>query len=202
MRKILPLAALFAVAAPAVRAEIYEIDPVHSSVGFRIRHLVGKVPGRFTKFAGTISYEPGKPETWRAEARIDANSINTDNEKRDGHLKTPDFFDTAKCPEIVFKSTKVVAVKNGAAKLHGQLTMHCVTKPVILDLEIGGAAMDPWGNARAGFSAAGTLNRKDFGIVWNKILDSGGLMLGEDVAISLDIEAGAKPAKKAADAKK
>lgn len=202
MRKILPLAALFAVAAPAVRAEIYEIDPVHSSVGFRIRHLVGKVPGRFTKFAGTISYEPGKPETWRAEARIDANSINTDNEKRDDHLKTPDFFDTAKCPEIVFKSTKVVAVKNGAAKLHGQLTMHCVTKPVVLDLEIGGAAMDPWGNARAGFSAAGMLNRKDFGIVWNKILDSGGLMLGEDVAISLDIEAGAKPAKKAADAKK
>ncbi len=202
MRKTLTLAVLLAVAAPAVRAEIYEIDSVHSSVGFRIRHLVGKVPGRFTKFAGTISYEPGKPETWQAEARIDANSINTDNEKRDGHLRTADFFDTAKCPEIVFKSTKVVAVKDGAAKLHGQLTMHCVTKPVILDLEIGGAATDPWGNPRAGFSATGTLNRKDFGIVWNKILDSGGLMLGEDVAISLDIEAGAKPAKKAADAKK
>ena len=193
MCKILTLAAVFAICACAVRAEIYEIDSVHSSVGFRVKHLVGKVPGRFTKFVGTISYEPGKPETWQAEAKIDANSVNTDNEKRDGHLKAPDFFDTAKCPEIVFKSTKVVAVKDGAAKLHGDLTMHCVTKPVVLDLEIGGAAKDPWGNARAGFSATGTLNRKDFGIIWNKTLDSGGLMLGEEISISLDIEAGVKP---------
>ncbi len=194
MRHILTLAVLLTVAVPGVRSEIYEIDSAHSSVGFRVKHLVGKVSGRFTKFAGTVSYEPGKPETWQAEAKIDANSINTDNEKRDGHLKTPDFFDTAKCPDITFKSTKVV-VKDNAAKLHGDLTMHCVTKPIVLDLEIGGAAKDPWGNARAGFSATGTLNRKDFGIVWNKSLDSGGLMLGEEIGISLDIEAGVKPKK-------
>src|SRR5437879_10731305 len=100
MRKILALAAVLVVAAPALRAEVYEIDPGHSSLGFRVKHLIGKVPGRFTKFAGTVAYEPGKPETWKAEAKIDAASINTDNEKRDGHLKSPDFFDVAKCPDI------------------------------------------------------------------------------------------------------
>jgi polyisoprenoid-binding protein YceI len=193
MRKILALAAVLVVAAPALRAEVYEIDPAHSSLGFRVKHLIGKVPGRFTKFAGTVSYEPGKPEGWKTEAKIDAASINTDNEKRDGHLKSPDFFDVAKCPEITFKSTKITDVKGETAKLLGDLTMHCVTKPVVLALEIGGTTKDPWGNARASWSATGTINRKDFGIVWNKALDSGGLMLGEDVAITLDIEAGVKP---------
>src|ERR1700712_5541981 len=91
--KLLALIAVLSLLAPAVRAEVYEIDPAHSSLGFRIKHLVGKVPGRFTKFGGTVSFEPGKPETWKADAKIDAASINTDNEKRDGHLKSPDFFD-------------------------------------------------------------------------------------------------------------
>jgi polyisoprenoid-binding protein YceI len=192
MRKLIAVAALLSLSS-ALRAEVYVIDAGHSSVGFRIKHLVAKVTGRFTKFEGTVSFEPGKPETWKAEAKIAADSINTDNEKRDAHLRAPDFFDTAKCPDISFKSTKVTDVKGDAAKLHGDLTMHCVTKPVVLDLEIGGTTKDPWGNAKAGFTATGTVNRKDFGIVWNKTLDSGGLMLGEDVAISLDIEAGAKP---------
>lgn len=192
MRKLLLVAAVLA-AASALRAEDYTIDPAHSSVGFRIKHLVGKVPGRFTKFEGTVSFEPGKPQTWKTEAKIDASSINTDNEKRDGHLKSPDFFDTAKCPDITFKSTKVTDVKGESAKLHGDLTMHCVTKPVVLDLEVGGTTKDPWGNAKAGFTATGKIARKDFGIVWNKTLDAGGVMLGEDVSISLDIEAAAKP---------
>jgi polyisoprenoid-binding protein YceI len=192
MRTLLALVIAVAVV-PALRAEVYDIDPAHSSLGFRIKHLVGKVPGRFTKFGGTVSYEPGKPETWKADAKIDASSINTDNEKRDGHLKSPDFFDVAKCPDITFKSTKVTDVKGDSAKLQGDLTMHCVTKPVVLDLEIGGTTKDPWGNARAGFTATGKINRKDFDIVWNKTLDSGGYMLGEDVTISLDIEAGVKP---------
>ncbi len=192
MRMILALAVVLS-AAPALRAEVYIIDSGHSSVGFRVKHLVGKVPGRFTKFEGTVTYEPGKPDTWKTEAKIAADSVNTDNEKRDGHLKTPDFFDTAKCPDITFKSTKVTDVKGETAKLHGDLTMHCVTKPVVLDLEIGGTTKDPWGNAKAGFTATGTLNRKDFGIVWNKTLDAGGLMLGEDISIALDVEAAAKP---------
>lgn len=193
MLKLIAFAAVFAAAAQAARADVYEIDSSHSNIGFRIKHLVGKVPGRFTKFSGTISYEPGKPETWKTEAKIHAGSINTDNEKRDGHLRTAEFFDTEKCPDITFKSTKVTDVKDNTAKLHGDLTMHCVTKPIVLDLEIAGTAKDPWGNAKAGFAATGTVNRKDFGIVWNKTLDAGGLMLGEDVAIALDIEAGVKP---------
>ncbi|MCM2303168.1 MAG: YceI family protein [Elusimicrobia bacterium] len=197
MRKILALAAVLAVAAPAVHADTYEIDASHSQVGFRIRHLVGKVPGRFTKFSGTVEYTPGQPKSWKVDATIDPASINTDNEKRDGHLKAPDFFDVAKYPEMSFKSTKVTNVKGDTAKLHGELTMHGVTKPVVLDLELGGTTKDPWGNIRAGFSATGTIDRKDFGIVWNKALDTGGVMLGDDVAISLDIEAVLKaPAKK------
>lgn len=191
MRMILALAAVLSTS--ALRAEVYVIDASHSSVGFRVKHLVGKVPGRFTKFEGTLSFEPGKPDTWKAEAKIDANSINTDNEKRDVHLRAPDFFDTAKCPDIAFKSTKVTGAEGDRAKLHGELTMHCVTKPVVLDLEIGGTTKDPWGNSKAGFTATGTINRKDFGIVFNKTLDNGGLMLGEEIAISLDIEAGVKP---------
>jgi polyisoprenoid-binding protein YceI len=194
MRNILLLAAVIAVAAPALRAETYGIDSAHSQVGFRIKHLVGKVPGRFTGFSGTIEYTPGKPESWKVDAKIDPATINTDNEKRDGHLKAADFFDVAKFPDMAFKSTKVTDVKGETAKLHGDLTMHGVTKAVVLDLEIGGTTKDPWGKTRAGFAATGTINRKDFGITYNSVLDNGGLMLGEDVAISLDIEAVLKPA--------
>ena len=197
MRKILALAAVLAVIVPAVRADVYEIDASHSQVGFRIRHLVGKVPGRFTKFSGTVEFTPGKPETWKATASIDPASINTDNEKRDGHLRSPDFFDVEKHPEMSFKSVKVAGFKGDKAKLHGELTMHGVTKPVVLDLELGGTTKDPWGNTRAGFTATGTINRKDFGIVWNKALDADGLMLGEEVSISLEVEAVLKtPGKK------
>ncbi|MBI3288784.1 MAG: YceI family protein, partial [Elusimicrobia bacterium] len=122
MRKIF-IAAVILSASSAVRSEVYNIDPAHSHVSFRIKHLVGRVPGRFTKFSGTISYEPSKPEAWKVEAAIDPASINTDNEKRDAHLKTPDFFDTAKCPEMSFKSTKITDIKDDTAKLHGELTM-------------------------------------------------------------------------------
>lgn len=192
MRLIIALAAVFAVAAPALRAEVHEIDASHSQVGFRIKHLVGKVPGRFTKFSGTIDYTVGEPKTWKVSATIDPASINTDNEKRDGHLKAEDFFDVAKYPTITFKSTKVSDIKGDTAKVTGDLTMHGVTKSVVLDLEIGGITKDPWGNIKSGFTATGTINRKDFGIVFNKTLDSGGLMLGEDVVITLDIEAQVK----------
>lgn len=198
MLKLLVLAVLISVAPAASRAEVYDIDSSHSEVGFRIKHLVGRVPGRFTKFSGTIDYTPGKPASWKVDATIDPASINTDNEKRDGHLKSPDFFDVAKFPAMSFKSTKVTDIKGDTAKLHGLLTMHGVTKPVVLDLEIGGTAKDPWGNLKAGFSAKGKVKRKDFDIVWNKTLDSGGFMLGEEVDVNLDIEAQVKaPEKKA-----
>lgn len=197
-------ALVVAVLASASSAAVYEIDESHSQVGFKVRHLVTKVAGRFNKFSGTVAYEAGKPATWKVEAKIDPASINTDNRKRDDHLRNPDFFDVAKCPEMGFKSTKATLAKNGTAKLVGELTMHCVTKPVTLDLELGGSAKDPWGNERVGFSAKGKVNRKDFGIVWNKTLDAGGVMLGEDVEVIIDIEAiAAKPKDAAAtDAKK
>lgn len=199
MRRIIHAAVVLSVLAPTASALTYEIDPSHSQVGFKIRHLVGKVPGRFTSFSGVVSYESGKPGTWAVTATIDPASINTDNEKRDAHLKAPEFFDTAKCPVMGFKSVKVTDVKGETAKLHGELTMHCATKPVVLDLEMGGVGKDPWGSQRAGFSAKTRINRKDFGIVFNKTLDNGGIMLGEEVEVTIDIESVAKaeaPAKK------
>ena len=190
----LALALILAAAAVPVRSHTFEIDPVHSSVSFRIKHLVGKVTGRFGKFSGTYALEPGKVSAWSASATIDPASIDTGIGKRDDHLRSADFFDVERCPAMGFKSSKVTAVKGNTAKLHGDLTMHCVTKPVVLDLEIGGTEKDPWGNTRSGASARTKLNRKDFGIVWNKTLDSGGLMLGEDVEVTLEIEGVVKQA--------
>ena len=178
------LAAVLALTALPAAATTYTIDAGHSTVGFRVRHFVAKSTGRFTKFSGTIDYTEGKPASWKVEASIDPASINTDNEKRDGHLKSADFFDVEKCPAMGFKSTKVTDFKDGAGKLHGDLTMHCVTKPVVLDLEVGGVS-----GAKAGFSAKGKIARKEFGIVWNRALDTGGAVLGEDVEVTLDIEA-------------
>lgn len=192
MRHLLAVPALLAALAVSAAATVYEIDASHSTVGFKIRHVVTRTTGRFTKFSGTIVHEPGKPAAWKVEAEIDPASINTDNEKRDGHLRSPDFFDTAKFPKMSFKSTKVTDAKGDAAKLHGELTMHGVTKPVVLDLEFTGAGKDPWGNEKAGFSARGKINRKDFGIVWNKTVDNGGYILGDEVEVTLEIEADAK----------
>lgn len=192
MRTLLAAVLALGAAAPAAAAT-YTIDPAHSTVGFRVRHFVAKTSGRFNAFSGTIRYVPGKPEAWSVDAKIDPASINTDNAKRDGHLKSADFFDVEKCPDMAFKSTKVETLEGGALKLHGDLTMHCVTKPVALDLEVGGVA-----GAKAGFSAKGKLDRKEFGIVWNRALDNGGAVLGDEVEVTLDVEADeakAEPAK-------
>lgn len=194
MHKLLLAAAALAVLTAGARATEYEIDPAHTQVGFKAKHVTGKVPGRFTKFSGSFTYEPKNPKAWKAEATIDAASINTDNDKRDAHLRSADFFDVEKYPAISFKSTRVAGLKGGRAKLYGELTMHGVTKPVALDLEIGGVDKDPWGNESAGFTAVGTLNRKDFGIVWNKVLDSGGVLVGEEVQITLEVSGTAKKA--------
>ena len=183
---------LFAVAAAVLsstgRAATFEIDPVHSGVSFTVRHMmVSKVRGRFGKFDGTFDYEPGRPGSWAAAATIDAASIDTGNERRDGHLRSGDFFDAERCPKIEFKSTKVQQDKDGKAKLHGELTMRCVTKPVVLDLELGGVAPGMSGRI-AGANATGKINRKDFGVSWNKTLDSGGLAVSDEVDISIEVE--------------
>jgi polyisoprenoid-binding protein YceI len=188
-------AAVLAALVPAAFAADYELDTAHSEVTFKVRHLGNKVSGRFTKIGGTFSYDPAGPATWKAEAKIDPASISTDHEKRDAHLKSPDFFDVAKCPELKFKSTKVADVKDNAAKLHGDLTMHCVTKPIVLDLEMGGTSKDPWGGQHAGFSARGKINRKDWGINWNQVLDTGGLFVGDDVEVAIEVDGKLKAAK-------
>lgn len=172
-----------ALTAASASAKTYEIDPAHSSVSFRVRHLVTKVRGRFDKFSGSIEYDKGAPETWKAAVEIDPASINTNVSKRDAHLRSADYFDVEKCSTMSFKTTKVDEVKGDSAKLHGELTMHCVTKPVTLDVQIGGEEKDPEGRVHFGASATGKINRKDWGV------SSGGVVLGEDVELELDVEA-------------
>jgi polyisoprenoid-binding protein YceI len=181
------LALALLLVASAASATTYTIDPVHSAVTFRIRHIVTKVNGRFTKFSGSYEYVAGKPASWKGEAKIDPASITTDNERRDGHLKSPDFFDVAKCPEMGFVSTKVHDVKDNTAKVDGNLTMHCATKPVTLDAEI----TEPMGT-EMGVELKTKLNRKDWGIIWNKTMDKGGAMLGDDVDVTISLAASAK----------
>ena len=172
-----------------VWAATYNVDVDHTAVTFKVRHLFSQTQGNFKKFEGVIEYEPGKPETWSTSGTIQVESIDTNVPERDKHLKSPDFFDVAKFPAITFKSTGVENATETSAKLKGEMTMHGVTKPIVLDVQINGAGSDPWGNMRAGFTATTKINRKDFDIAWNQTLDKGALMLGEEVQITLEIEA-------------
>jgi polyisoprenoid-binding protein YceI len=169
-------------------ATTYKIDPEHSAVAFHIHHLIGKVTGHFDRFQGTVEYEAGKPASWKTSATIETASINTQSAKRDTHLRSEDFFEVEKYPILTFKSTGVTDIQGSHAKLHGDLTMHGVTKPVVLDLEIGGVAKDPWGGTHAAFSATGKLDRRDFGVEWNQAVEGGGVLIGNEVELELDIE--------------
>jgi polyisoprenoid-binding protein YceI len=180
-------AALFL--AVSAHAATWTVDQDHSAVAFKVKHLLAKTSGQFNKFEGTIEFEPGKPEAWAASGKIDTASVDTNNEKRDAHLRNADFFDTEKFPSIEFRSTGVREATDTSAKLDGVLTMLGVEKPVVIDVEIAGTVDDPWGSTRAGFTGKTVINRKDFGMVYNQTLDKGGLMLGEEVEITLEIEA-------------
>jgi len=190
LRRTRLLVVALLLAAPA-GAATWEADPAHSSVQFAIRHLmISTVRGEFSKFLAKATGDPANPAGATIEAVIDASSIDTRNEKRDGHLKTPDFLDVAKFPAITFKSTKIEKAGEGKAKVTGDLTLHGVTKPVVLEVEGPTAVIkDPMGNTKAGAHATTKINRKDFGITWNKSLDGGGLMVGEEIEITIDIEA-------------
>lgn len=170
-----------------VFAAAYKIDVDHSTVSFKIRHLLSNVQGHFKQFTGTFDYDLEKPETWKTEAAIHAASIDTNVEKRDVHLRSADFFDVEKFPTIMFKSTEVTDVTATSAKLHGLLAIHGVEKSVVLDLEILGEVTDPWGNTIASFTATTQVNRKDFGLTWNKAVETGQLLVGEEVTITLEI---------------
>ncbi len=180
-------AALSALPALAA-AEKYTIDPVHSVVAFKVRHLVAKVPGRFNVVEGTIDVDRENLATAKVSVTIDVASVDTANERRDGHLKSPDFFDAANQPKMTFESTKVELKGEGKALVHGNLTIRGVTKPVVLDTEVLGFGPG-MGGMRAGFEATTTINRKDFGVVWNRVLDTGGAVLGDDVEITINVEA-------------
>lgn len=178
------------IASSTAFAAQYKVDASHSSVGFAVKHLVGKVKGQFKEFEGTFSFDPAKPTAATGRFVAKTASISTENAKRDEHLKSEDFFDAKKFPELVLDKLKLSPAKGkNKFKLTGELTMHGVTKPITLDAEYNGTAKDPWGNNRAGFSASGKLNRKDYGIVWNKTMDTGSLMLGEEVELDLQVEA-------------
>lgn len=177
------------VLAAGAQAATYEIDASHSSVSFKVRHMmVSKVTGVFETFSGTLDFVEGDPGAWSVAAVIDMASVNTNDAKRDEHLRSPDFFDVEGHPEMVFKSTGVKA-DGGDYVLAGELTLMGVTRPVELELEFNGEIDDPWGNTRAGFSASGKLDRRDFGMSWNKTMDKGGIVVGNEVSFELEVEA-------------
>lgn len=187
-RKLFAAAALSFLAALPIQAEIFAIDPGHSEVGFQVRHLVSQTRGRFNEFAGTVNLDPKNLANSSVDFTIKAASIDTNVPDRDKHLRAPDFFDVEKYPEITFKSKSIKAAGKDTYNVTGTLTMHGVSKDITLPVTYLGQAKDPWGNVRAGFEATTTLNRKDFGIVWNKAVDNGGVLLGDDVKININLE--------------
>lgn len=174
--------------APRAWATSYTIDQDHTTVSFKIRHLFSFVQGTFDRFEGQFDYVPDHPEQWKANVTIQAASIDTRVPDRDTHLRSKDFFDVEQHPTITFTSTGVTDVASARAKLHGRLTIHGIEKPVVLDLTIHGEGKDPWGKTRSGFTATTTMNRKDFGIAWNKVVETGPLLVGEEVEVILEVE--------------
>jgi polyisoprenoid-binding protein YceI len=175
------LLALPALAAAA--ATTYNVDPVHSTVGFKVRHFVTSVPGRFNDFAGTIVYDPGNPGASKVEFTVQAASLDTRNEKRDGHLKSADFFDVANHPTLTFKSKKVSGSAD-ALQVTGDLTIRGVTKEVTVPVEVLGTM-----GTKAGFATEFKIDRQDYGVAWNRAAAGGGTILSAQVTIRIDIEA-------------
>jgi polyisoprenoid-binding protein YceI len=172
-------------------AHAWKIDTVHSTVGFWVRHLmVTKVHGTFTKWSGTLELDDQDPARSRVDVQIEAASIDTKEAQRDGHLRSPDFFDAEKYPQITFKSTSVESAGDGKYHVTGDLTLHGVTHPVKLEVEDGGRAKHPMaGDLRAGFSAHTSIKRSDFGLTWNAALETGGFAVSDKVEINVEIQA-------------
>lgn len=175
--------------APAAAQTTWTIDPSHSQAGFTVRHMmVSNVKGSFGKMEGTITWDGKDVKTIVAEATIDTTTITTNNEKRDAHLKSPDFFDVAQFPTITFKSKRAEAGPAGKFKLIGDLTMHGITKEVTLDVEGPSQPLVAQGRTRVGATATTKVNRQDYKISWSRSLDGGGVVAGDDVAITLELE--------------
>lgn len=168
----------------------YTIDPAHSSAQFIIRHMmITNVRGGFSSVKGTVEYDAENPANSTVDVIIDATTIKTLDEQRDAHLKSADFLDCENHPTITFKSTRVIPDGEGEAKVEGELTIHGVTKPVVLKVEGPSAeGKDPWGNTRIGASATTKIKRSDFGLTWNAALETGGIIISDDLKIELDIQ--------------
>ena len=177
--------------ATSAAAATYEIDAAHSSVGFKVKHLVvSNVRGAFNSFnVEEMEFDGEDPANWKVSATIDAASIDTGNQDRDDHLRGEDFLNVAEFPQIKFVSVGIQPSEDGLYAMHGDLTMHGVTKRIVLDLEHNGTIEDPWGGTRSGFTATGEIDRRDFGLTWNKAIEAGGVVVGDEVKITLEIEA-------------
>ena len=167
----------------------YTIDTAHSEVSFTVRHMMfAKVRGAFNKWTAKLSYDGSNPSKSSVEVDVDVASIDTRDDKRDGHLRSDDFFSAEKYPKMTFKSRSVEKAGNGY-KVAGDLTIRDVTRPVVLDVEATGGGKDPWGNQRLGFTARGSLNRSDWGLKWNQALETGGVLVSDKVDLEVEIQA-------------
>jgi len=168
----------------------WNIDPNHSSIGFSARHMVfAKVRGRFARWSGTFRLDEEDLTRSAVEVEIDAASIDTGVADRDAHLRSPDFFDVARFPKLRFASKKVEKSGDGHYRISGDLTIRDVTRQVVLQAEYGGQAKDPWGNQRVGFTATASIERGDFGLKWNQVLEAGGVLVGERIDVEIELQA-------------
>lgn len=182
--KLVKLGLASILAAGALYAGTYNVDTSHSNVGFKVKHLmISNVSGKFDKFNGSFEYDEKTKQLKSLKGIIDVTSVNTENAKRDGHLKSADFFNAAKFPEITFSLEKI---EDDYA--FGKLTIQGITKDVKLDFENNGSIVDPWGNTRVGLALNGKLNRSDYGLVYNQALEAGGVVIGEKVKLSIELE--------------
>jgi len=170
-------------------AQTYTIDKMHSEVAFQVRHLLTKVRGRFTEFAGTVTFDEEHPEQSSATLTVEASSVDTGTPDRDAHLRSDDFFAVGTHTTLTFTSSRVFKTGDDTYDVVGTLTIHGIAKEITLPVTYLGTAKDPWGNVRAGFETSVTLNRKDFGLTWNAALETGGFLVCDEVRISLSIQA-------------
>jgi polyisoprenoid-binding protein YceI len=170
-------------------AQTYAIDKMHSEVAFQVRHLLTKVRGRFTEFAGTVVFDREHPERSSASLTIEASSVDTGTPDRDTHLRSDDFFAVGTYPTLTFASSRVFKAGDDTYDVVGTLTIRGVAREITMRVTYFGTAKDPWGNVRAGFETSLTLNRKDFGLTWNAALETGGFLVGDEVRLNLSIQA-------------
>ena len=173
----------------ATKTTTYSIDKAHSEVTFQVRHLLTKVRGRFSDFAGTIEFDEEHPQQSSVSFIVQASSIDTAEKDRDAHLRSADFFEVEKYPVLTFRSTDIKTDGDNEYDLIGELTIHGVTRRVSFDATFLGKAKDPWGNDRIAFEAETIINRKDYGLAWNAALETGGFLVGDDVKVSLSLQA-------------